>query len=235
MVKSKDVMGEPTIMNARGFLNLLFVATICSAPATDANVLDTVSFHPTRFPLTLGSEPLSVWHPAYQILKPSPFHQNLRILPPLPFDTQSKSFKLGYIFEPEYIGGRTGPIFVKPSFKLRPWFDDCDNRIKHALEQEPRATTFHGRIACIFLLEPDGNISDLFAVSDESSKSMRDVFMKIVKRAAPFNRPVDELLHKERIQVEFRRYPQVEVSMDLRSYRYQKDPDEEFQQLKQAQ
>src|SRR5208283_839835 len=125
------------------------------------------------------------------------------------------------------------PLWSEPNSKFKPWFDDCHARIAREMDKNPKSDLLKGGLACTFLLEADGNISDLFIYQSARSKEIDDNALNVINQAAPFEKPPEELLHKRRVLVIFTRGNDFRIQFDANEYKMWKDRDAEFQAVKQ--
>jgi hypothetical protein len=130
---------------------------------------------------------------------------------------------------------------VSPTWKKlddSAWANSCRTRIDNSLEQHKSFGPLPGLIMCTFLLEPDGRISDLFIYSSRQSKETNRMAMEIVSDSAPFAKPPEELLHKQRLAVSFQqgigsfhqgRFRDFEVMMNSKEFKGAGDRDAMFE------
>jgi len=110
------------------------------------------------------------------------------------------------------------PNWNKPSALFQTWFDDCSLKISRVIQSDPAAKSIDTDISCTFMLEEDGNISDLSVYGGRGSAALNATALSIVNKAAPFNRPSELLLHKRRLLVKFSKYPKFDVLLDYFDY-----------------
>jgi hypothetical protein len=102
--------------------------------------------------------------------------------------------------------GDTSPFWNEPSSVLRPWFNTAKARIEKVLVVN--TIKFDDELSVAFLLDENGGVEDPIVTNNVTKDSAQaEAVVDLLKKCVPFDKPPDELLHKQRILLLFRHYP----------------------------
>jgi hypothetical protein len=125
------------------------------------------------------------------------------------------------------------PSWNEPPDALRPWFNDAKAKIEKAITAN--TIKFDDELSVAFLLDENGGVEDPIFVTSVANrnKEQAEAILSLLNKCVPFDKPPDELLHKQRLLLLFRHYPKFFLQMDtFAGYKMWKDRDMTFQDMK---
>jgi hypothetical protein len=126
------------------------------------------------------------------------------------------------------------PCWSEPPDALSPWFNTAKIKIEKAISAN--TNKFDDELSVAFLLDENGGVEDPIIVHVNNvarEKAQAEAIVNLLNKCIPFEKPPDELLHKQRILLLFRNYPKFFLEMDtFAGYKIWKDRDQTFQDMK---
>jgi hypothetical protein len=141
----------------------------------------------------------------------------------------STMFKLGYYNQPS-IYGSFGPVWEKPSLKLRPWFDCAVEKLQAQFSENKEFADLCKveQVSCTFCLQTNGEITSVKIWNSSNPNLMDAKAIKFLMSASLLPKPPNELLERERLLVTFDRKG---VTLDTDVKTYSNGPDAAFEIL----